>query len=65
MPFSCFDTVFIIIVIFVVVVVAAAAAAAAVVVWTFHSTHDFNVRIFYPVLLVQLHSACQCHRTDL
>ena len=53
MPFCYFVTVFVIIVIFVVVTV-----AVVIVVGTYDSTHDFNVRRFYPVLLSQLHSVC-------
>lgn len=58
MSFCCFVAVFVItVVIFV--------AAAALVVGTFDSTHDFNVRNFYRVLLPQLHSFSQCHGTDV
>jgi hypothetical protein len=64
MPFCCFVTVFVITVVFVVVAAAAAAAVVVVVVGTFHVTHDFNVRRFYPVLLPQLHSVFQYHATD-
>ena len=64
MSFSCSVTLYVTIVV-IFVVVAAAAGAAAVVFGTFDSTHDFNVRRFYPVLLPQLHSVCQCHGTDV
>jgi len=60
MSFCCFVAVFVI-----TVVIFVAAAAAALVVGTFDSTHDFNVRRFYPVLLPQLHSFSQCHGTDV
>jgi hypothetical protein len=60
MPFCCFVTAFVIIVVIFVVV-----AAAVVVVGTYDSTYDFNVQRFYPVLLPQFHSVCQCHGTDV
>jgi hypothetical protein len=59
MSFCCFVTVFVITVLIFV------ATAAYDVVGTFDSTHDFNVRRFYPVLLPQLHSFSQCHGTDV
>ena len=61
MPFCCFVTVSVTIVVIFVVVV----AAAVVVVGTYDTTHDSNVQRFYPVLLPQLHSVCQCHGTDV